>query len=170
MFKKVTGMFLGRNPRRDASLALARIATLSDMTGLAWQTGVYSERRTHDETRAMLGVWLLPLAEKERPDSVDFHHAIAGVCCDIRSGGIGVLTPIPMESHGFIVAMPNGATEGEGWKFFVTTTRHTTHRPGGWHSIGLRAERVLEIEGTQYRDFMDHVASFAPPAELAAAH
>ena len=157
MIRQVVSLFRERDPRREASLALVRIATLSNMDALPWETGVYDDRRAREETHAAIGVWLCPVDEATCPESVSLASAVPAVSYDLRSEGFGILTLNSIEAARFVVAVPNGPDGEESWKFFVTTVCHNTSRPGGWHQLGLRVERVLEPDGRQSHEFRDRI-------------
>lgn len=153
MLKKVARIFQRRDPRREASLALARITTLTDMNGLPWDSGVYEDRRTRDEVPAALGVWVRSFSGDETPETLAMDCLQHAVCCDLRASGLGVLTTTPIEGEQFMVAVPNGEVDEDSWKFFVATACHRTPRPGGLYLLGLRIERLFDLSSGQNIQF-----------------
>lgn len=153
MIAKVTKIFQRRDPQKEAALALARITTLTDISSLPWESGVYDDRRARNEVHAALGVWMTAVPSGEPTDQISLSDVQQAVCCDLRAEGFGVLTPNAIEGQEFIVAVPNGGEVEDSWKFFLATCCHTTPRPGGWHQLGLRVERVFEPSTIQTREF-----------------
>ena len=153
MIAKVPRMFQRHDPRREATLALARIKTLAGIDSLPWDSGVYEDRRSKDEVHHALGMWLVPISTNQDLDDVAFSDAKQAVCYDLRAEGFGVLTPDLLESQTFIVAIPNGTDCDDSWKFFIATCCHHTCRPGGWFLLGLLAERIYEPIALQTQQF-----------------
>lgn len=158
MIAKVARFFQRRDPHREATLALARITTLSDLSSLPWDSGIYDDRRSRDEVHAALGVWVTPIPAGESADSASMRDALQAVCCDLRAEGFGVLTPVEFSGDQFLVTIPNGGETEESWKYFVATCCHQTAQPGGWHRVGLRVEQVHDPTPTQMRELRDLMA------------
>lgn len=155
MIEKVARMFQRRDPRREASMALARITSIIDMNSLPWKTGVYDDRRVQKQTDAALGVWLIEFPDETPSEELSFARARLGVCTGLRANGFGVLSSNTIPGERFIIAVPNGAESDAGWKFFTVNRRHNTPCPGGWHSMGLEVEHVFEPCDQQCREFAD---------------
>ena len=158
MIAKVTRMFQRRDPQREATLALARITTLTDVSSLPWDSGIYDDRRSRDQVYAALGVWVTPIPAGQSADSASMHDAQQAVCSDVRAEGFGVLTPVAFRGDEFLVTVPNGGETEDSWKFFVVTCCHQTSQPGGWHRVGLRVERIHDPTSTQMRELRELTA------------
>ena len=154
MITKISSMFQRRSPQRDPALAMARINTLFGMGSLPWDSGVYADRRAQDEVHASIGVWVTPvLGDTQTTDAAALSSVQQAVCCDVRAEGFGVLTPVQIEGHKLIVAVPNGGDADASWKFFVASCCHQTPRPGGWFLLGLQVESIFEPTTVQLREF-----------------
>ncbi len=167
MIAKIARLFQSRDPRREATLALARINTLSGMRSLPWDSGVCDDRRTAHEVRFAVGAWLAPIDDGESPDQASRRNAQHAVCCDLRAEGVGVVTSEPLDGHAFLVGVPNGDESCDSWKFFVATRCHQTQRPGQLFVLGLRVERVWELTSPQMQDLRQLIEDDSHAMQLA---
>ena len=158
MIRHIVSLFRDRGPRQEASVALACIATLADMGTLPWTSGVCQDRRAREKTHVVIGIWLCPFGDNERPESARLNNSVSAVSNDLQSEGFGLLVLNAIDATRFVVAVPNGTDSEESWKFFVTTGCHKTARPGGWCQLGLRIDRIMDPAGDQYRECRDHIA------------
>jgi len=153
MIAKVNELFQRRNPKREASLALARITTLTDVTALPWAAGVCQERRSKDEIPTAIGVLMAPIPEGYRADDVNVESMYRAVCCNLRATGFGVVSSEAVAGEQFLIAIPNGTDDADAWKFFVADVRHQTARPGGWFLTGLEVQQIHDLSSEQRRHF-----------------
>lgn len=155
MLDLVTNLFSRRNPQRDAKNCLARIISRYDMSRLSYEEGIEADRRCRDERHVAIGIWLFPQTDDCPAGEFNVEHGVPAVTHDIRSEGLGVMTPISLEQKRFVVATPD---ESERWRFFQTDVRHNTRKPGGWYMLGLQVTKLVEIEGDQAIEFREHIS------------
>lgn len=155
MLDLVNKLFSGQNARRDAQQGLARIISRYDVSRMCYEEGVVPDRRSREERHVALGVWLIPCDADDRPNDIRVDRALPAVTHDVRSEGVGILTPLMLESQNFVVAMP---FENSGFQFYKAVVKHNSDQPGGWHLLGLYVERVIELDGDQRAEFRQHTA------------
>ena len=157
MLDAVVNLFSRRNPRRDAVLGLARIISRYDLVNLGYSEGHREDRRSRDEHHASWGVWLFPCREDDRAEGLKISSGVPAVTHDLRSEGLGIMTPLRLQGDYFFVAVPD--EEDDTWKFFKGQVRHYTRRPGGWHHLGLQVLRTIVLESQQRAEFRQHIQS-----------
>jgi hypothetical protein len=150
----VTSMLHRPDARLQASLSLARLMSQLDLEAMPFEEGVQASRRDAETRHVAIGIWLIPLDEKQNADAADMKKAIPATTCDLRRNGIGVLTPARLGSKKFVVAV---ADLENAWKFFVAETRHQSDRPGGWHQLGLHVEKIWQPGSMQIVQFRHRV-------------
>lgn len=154
MLENVLAMFQRHDPRKQAAVALARIVTQYDMCEMKYSEGLETDRRAREERHVAIGVWLIPVESGASQDDFDFSAAVPAVTQDLRANGFGVMTPVRLDATQFVTAIPDLE---EHWKFFLTSVRHNTRRPGSWYQLGLKAESLLSLEQEQMHAFNRHV-------------
>jgi hypothetical protein len=156
MLDLVVNLFSRCNPRRDAILALTRIMNRYDLSKMGYEEGLQPERRAREERHIALGVWLFPCGPSDMAVDVDLSTGIPAVTHDLRGEGFGILTPVCLDHSNFMVAVQDDEID---WRFFRCRVAHNTEKPGGWFQLGLRTDRVIELESFQRTAFRDHVAA-----------
>lgn len=157
MLDMVMNMFTRCNPKRDASIALARIISRYDMQCMGYEEGLVEDRRAKEERHVALGVWLFAHPEGQSVADLDFSSGVPAVTHDLRAEGFGVMTPVRLKRNRFLLATPG--ENDDDWRFFVCEVRHNTRKPGGWYKLGLIVESAVKLDGDQRAEFRDHVAA-----------
>lgn len=155
MLENVVNMFTRRQPGRDATLAVARIMSRYDMTRLSYGEGLHEDRRSRDERNVATGVWLFPCGPHADAGSLRIAAGVPAVTHDIRPSGFGILTPVKIEEQHFVVAFP----DENAWKFFSAEVCHNTPRPGHWYQLGLKIDRVVELDQSRRAEFRQHITT-----------
>lgn len=161
-FRRLRGLgsqFFNHRSRTDAqtaSVVLARILSQRDLELLPYQEGVEESKRRDQTRQISLGLWIVPLTADADTSDVSLRTATPVVSCDFRREGIGILVCGRFEAECCIVAT---ADHEDVWRFFMTTVRHRTPRPGNWTHIGLRVDSVLQPSAWQMHSFREAVAS-----------
>lgn len=155
MLEVVSKLFSRRDPRQEAKLGLARIISRYDMTRLSYEQGISDERRCRDERYIALGVWLFPCEAETTAHELNISCGVPAVTYDLRSGGLGVMTPMRLNFRHFVVAVPD---EEDTWKFFRCEARHNSVKPGNWYLLGLQVDINLTIEGERRVEFKQHIS------------
>lgn len=155
MLDLVNKLFSCQNARRDAQQGLARIISRYDVSRICYEQGVVPDRRNREERHVALGVWLIPCEADDRAKDLRVDRALPAVTHDVRSEGVGILTPLSLESQHFVIAMP---FENSGFQFYKAIVKHNSDQPGGWHLLGLYVEKMIELEGDQRVAFRNHTA------------
>jgi len=158
VFNSLTSILNRPHPRRKASMVLSRIMSQLDLRDLPYDEGVNKNRRQDGTRHVSIGIWLIPIDDKQSPSNVDTSHALPAVTCDLRRHGIGVLVPTNMQAKQFLVAV---ADLDDVWRFFLTDVRHASSRPGGWHQLGLDVVTTIDLESLQMLHFRNRLNSFA---------
>lgn len=155
MLDLVANLFTRNNPKRDAKNCLTRIISRYDMSRLSYEEGIEADRRSKDERHVAIGVWLFPQPENAPVGSLNVDQGVPAVTHDLRSEGLGVMTPVCIDNKRFMVATPD---ESERWRFFQTEVRHNTRKPGGWYMLGLQVTSLVEIDGDDAANFRRHIS------------
>ncbi len=148
------GLFNRRDPRQEASLALARMISQFDMEAMPYREGLRQNRRDDQSRHVGIGVWLVPLNDGQDPDKADMSKAIPGATCDLRRHGIGVLMPVKLNSLRFIVAI---ADAEDTWRYCLVEKKHQSKRSGGWYQLGFSVDRIWEPDTLQILAFRKRV-------------
>lgn len=148
----------GRSGVQKASLALARIISQHDLELLPFQEGVQESKRRDKPRQISLGMWVIPLTEEIPVEETSMTNVLPVVSCDLRREGIGILVFADIVARGCIVAIPDKENV---WRFFMTTIRHRTPKPGGWLQIGLQINNLLELSGGQTSEFLNAVTAIS---------
>ncbi len=155
MLEVVSKLFSRRDPRQEAKLGLARIISRYDMTRLSYEQGISDERRSRDERYIALGVWLFPCEAETTPEELNISNGVPAVTYDLRSGGLGVMTPMFLNHKYFVVAVPD---EADSWKFFRCEVRHNSIKPGNWYLLGMQVDIGMAVEGARRIEFKQHIS------------
>ena len=158
IFDSLASILNRPHPRRKASMVLSRIMSQLDLRDLPYDEGVNKNRRQDGTRHVSIGIWLIPIDDKQSPSNADTSHALPAVTCDLRRHGIGVLVPTIMQTKQFLVAV---ADLDDVWRFFLTEVRHVSSRPGGWHQLGLDVVTTIDLESLQMLHFRNRLKSFA---------
>ncbi len=150
----ISNMLHRSDPRRQASIALARLLTRLDLECMAYDEGVVANRRDAQTRHVAIGIWLIPMGENQKLDDVDTKKAIPATTCDLRRHGIGVLTPVRLQAEKYIVAVSDSENV---WRFFVSRVRHQSERTGGWTHLGLSVEKIWSPGSLQTMHFRNRV-------------
>ena len=151
-------MLRGPDPRLKASYSLSRILSQLDLRDMPYDEGMNASRRQDVTRHVSIGIWLIPIAADQGPDTADTKLAEPAVTCDLRRQGIGVLVPKHMTATRFLVAFED---LDELWRFFLTEVRHQSVRPGGWFHLGLEVIRIVEPESLQISHFRNRRSEFS---------
>ncbi len=154
----VASMLRGPDPRHKASCSLSRIVSQLDLRDMPYDEGLTKNRRDGVTRHVSLGIWLIPIAADQGPDTADTKLAEPAVTCDLRRQGIGVLVPKHMTATRFLVAVED---LDELWRFFLTEVRHQSVRPGGWSHLRLEVIRIVEPESLQISHFRNRRSEFS---------
>jgi len=157
MLNRICNVFTGRDSRRQARLAMARIMTRFDLVRLSFNEGIREERRQRDEHHVALGVWLFPCEARQPTVDVDMSSGMPAVTSDLRAEGFGVMVPTRLTHGAYLVAAP----EEEGhWRYFRCTVCHNTAQPGGWYQLGMHVKNMAELttgQRTAFREYLESV-------------
>lgn len=156
MLDIMSRMFSRRDPRRDAQNCLARVISRFDMSRLSYREGIVNDRRSRQERHVAIGVWLFPIVKSGRPCRFNIKKGVPAVTHDIRSEGLGVMTPVRLNESRYVVATPDDETV---WRFFEAEVRHNTRKPGGWYMLGLQVNSLVLPESDQMSEFRAHTNS-----------
>lgn len=162
MLDIMSKMFTRRDPRRDAQNCLARIISRFDMSKLSYNEGIVEDRRSRQERHLSIGVWLFPIVKSGTPCRFDIEKGVPAVTHDIRSEGLGVMTPVRLHEDRYVVAIPD---EGSLWRFFEADVRHNTRKPGSWYMLGMHINSLVLPESDQMIEFREHVTEVCESAE-----
>ncbi len=154
VIKSFRNFFGRRDPRQEAGLALARLLSQLDLQEMPFDNGVRPTRRGNSTRYVALGVWLMPLGEKQAPETANFDNAMPAVTSDLRRFGVGLLMPLQLPSPRVLLAV---ADSEDHWKFFICGVRHNSPRPGGWFQIGLSVDGIWEPEPLQVAHFRKRI-------------
>jgi hypothetical protein len=155
MLDTVLNMFTRNDSRRNAVLGLARIISRCDLVNLSYETGHREDRRAKGQHYASWGVWLFPCEAGGTATALRISSGVPAVTHDLRSEGLGIMTPVKLKAAHLIVAIPDD--EDESWRFFRGEVRHNTRRPGGWHHLGIHVESTITLESPQRVAFREHI-------------
>ncbi len=159
MLKNLSQVLCLQDPRKKASLALARVLTQYDMESLSFRGDVVSTRRQGEARQIALGAWLIPYCSEGPRGVLDFDAAIPAVTYDLRRNGIGVLTQQEIQLTTVTVAMPD--RDGI-WRFFESHICHQSRRPGGWFLQGMQVQQLLEPHPGDVTHFRIHIRDLDP--------
>lgn len=155
MLDTVFNMFTGKDSHRSAVLGLARIISRFDLMEISYERGLRENRREKDEHHVSWGVWLFPCSANAKARDFSETSGVPAVTHDIRGEGLGIMTPIALQSDHFIVAIPD--EDDHGWRFFKGEVRHNTLRPGGWYHLGIQVENTVSLDQSQIVAFREHI-------------
>lgn len=150
----ISRLFNRAESHKNARAAMARLLTQLEMNTMPFDSGIRATRRDTETRRSAIGTWLLPI-----PDGEDFAHLslsslVPAVTSDLRQDGFGILSTTPVATEKAILAVP----DNEGiWRFFITSVRHCSPRPGHWYHAGLKIERLFEPTSEQSIEFRQRV-------------
>lgn len=154
MIKSFRQFFGRRDPRQDASYALARLLSQMDLQEMPFSHGLQKTRRLDSTRYVAQGVWLMPLGVDQKPEHANFDIAMPAVTSDLRRFGVGLMMPLRLPSPRVLLAV---ADTEDCWKFFVCSVRHTSPRPGHWFQIGLGVEGIWDPEPLQMAHFRNRI-------------
>ena len=144
-------------------MAIARLLSQREMEQLPFKSGLAENRRTASNTPYSVGVWIAPIDGSQDDEQVDLSSMVQAVSHDLRSEGLGILTPHQVEGSTFVIAIPDDEPQ---WRFFVAQLCHNSVRPGNWHHLGVHVVRVLEATAEQQRSFREMMATSNEPQAI----
>jgi hypothetical protein len=148
--RSVSRLFGTRSAEQRAQSAMSRVLSQLELEVMPYESGLCETRRSEVRRRAAIGIWLLELPDEFVDEELLLQNVVPAVTSDLRNDGFGILMTKQLTSGHVMVAIPD--KEGV-WKYFATEVRYQSSRPGGWNQIGLKIERLVELNALQVNLF-----------------
>ena len=138
MLSGIRSLFRANNPRNNALSKMARIVSHYSMARMIFERGLENDSRNVQTLYTSVGVWLFPGAAKD----ISIKAGIPAVTRDLRSGGLGIMSLLPVMTETAVIAVP----DEERWTFLECEVRHRNVAPGGWHQIGIQVKNDVHLD------------------------
>jgi len=148
--RSITSLFTGRTAYQEATAAMARVISQLELVSMPYTSGLSESRRSNGERQVAIGVWMLELPDDFVDEELLLQNVQPVVTADVRNQGLGLLLPKRIESSRVLIGISDAE---ELWKFFVMQVVHQSPRPGGWHQLGLKLERLAHPNALQLNLF-----------------
>ena len=176
MIHSVLDFFSTRDLSREAVVGLARILNRHDVSHMAFEAGYEVDRRDSEQRNVSWGVWLLPITADADMSKLQLDHSLPAVTQDLRRKGIGVMTPMRLNSNQFVIALPEDTVPDSyaaddspsetRWNFFRCDVRHNTRCTGAWYQLGLQVAEAITLGSVQQNQFREHIAAVKRQADV----
>ena len=145
MLDGIRTLFRAKNSTRDAMNRMGRILSRHSMTRMIYDRELQDERRHSSTIYSSVGVWLFPGSQ----ENLSVSSGIPAVTRDLRTGGIGIMSLIPVMTEAVVVAIP----DEEQWTFLECVTRHKTTESGGWFQMGVEVTKEVRPASEAFLEF-----------------